>query len=148
MPVTELEKILCTSGLTILGGVLVFVFGHIAVRFFIDPHVEQRRTIGEVVHALIYHADVYANPGISPKEVRDEVQRVLREKASLLLARTYAIPLYNVFVSLRLSLPREDMYKVARSLMFLSNSVHRGDPMEIYNHREAIRMALRLPSLI
>jgi len=141
---SEMGKILLTSSLTILGGILILIFGQIIVRFFIDPLIRQRRAIGKVVDALIYHADVYANPGTAPKEVQDEVRLILREKASLLSSRTYEIPLYNFFASLNAVLPKKNIHEVCRSLMYLSNSIHCGDSIESYNHRKTIRNALHI----
>lgn len=42
----DLTKILLTSSLTVLGGVLVFVTGQLIVKFLIEPIHELKKIIG------------------------------------------------------------------------------------------------------
>jgi len=87
----DLTKILLTSAATIIGGVFVYTAGQVITRFFIDPYHEYRKVVGEIADALIYHANVYMNPGGgSPNEPRaariDATSDTLRQKASLFVS--------------------------------------------------------------
>jgi len=52
--VSEAFKIVLTSGLTIVGGVVVFTCGQLIERFCIDPVHELSRLIGEVGDSLVF----------------------------------------------------------------------------------------------
>jgi len=43
--VSEAERIVLTAATTILGGLIVFVGGQLASRFFIEPWYEQRKVM-------------------------------------------------------------------------------------------------------
>jgi hypothetical protein len=144
---TEMEKIFLTSGLTICGSVLVLVIGQIIIRFFIDPLIELRRMIGEVADTIIFYANIYANPGVASKEDCDEASEFLRQKASLLRARAKAVPLYSLFSFLRIVPGLKDISVASGNLIGLSNSVHKGDPMENRDRQIKIRNALGLPEV-
>lgn len=45
-------SLLTTAGLTVLGGIIVFVIGQIAVKSFIDPIGNVRGLIGEIAADL------------------------------------------------------------------------------------------------
>jgi hypothetical protein len=77
---SELDKILLTSGLTIAGGFLVYVFGQIATRFLIDPYHEYRKTVGEIADTLVYYANIYMNPGSGDRELWMRPQEVYDRK--------------------------------------------------------------------
>jgi hypothetical protein len=142
---SEIEKIILTSAFTILGGIVVLVIGQILLRFFIEPFFEHRKLIGEIADALIYYANVYGNPGTCSEEVGKEASQSLRQKASLLRARTYAVPWYNFFVLLRLAPHRKSIEEAASNLIGLSNSVYRGDSSVNDERQKKIREALSLP---
>ena len=57
---TEEYKILLTSALTILGGIVVFASGQIFVKFIVEPLHEQSKLIGEIAESLIYYANASA----------------------------------------------------------------------------------------
>lgn len=59
---SELFKIILTSSLTILGGILVFVIGQVVVKFILEPLHEQAKLIGEIANSLIFFANV--GPGL------------------------------------------------------------------------------------
>jgi hypothetical protein len=50
-PMSEGLKI----ALTALAGIIVFIIGQIIVKSIIEPIQEQRRTIGDIAHALKYY---------------------------------------------------------------------------------------------
>jgi hypothetical protein len=144
---SDLLKILLTSGLTIVGGLVVYVFGQIATHFFIDPYHEYRKTVGDIADTLVYYANVYMNPGSSERERMDEASKILRQKASLLRVRAYAIPRYTCFVRLKLVPPLENITKASAALIGLSNNIHSGNFEHNEKRRDEIIRALRLPPL-
>lgn len=144
---SDLTKIFLTSGLTITGGIIIYVAGQIIARFFIDPYHEYQKTVGEIADALVYYAEVYSNPGSGDQQRMDEVARILREKGSLLRVRAYAIPKYPWFVQ-RGWLPQWDIImKASAALINLSNNVHQGDPAANDVRRQEIIQSLGLPPL-
>ncbi len=94
----ELLKIIITSSLTIVGGVIVFVLGQIAVKFYIEPLADFKKFLGEIEADLFYYATVTRSPinkPVMPKdmdaELRAEAYTVLRQKQSMLLSKYHAV---------------------------------------------------------
>lgn len=134
----------------VLGGVAIFVIGQLALRFLIDPVIEQSKTIGEVAFALVFYAPYYLRKPASI-EVRDReelhaVSDTIRDRASRLVAANNAIKLYWLYrsVSLRTAPPRRDVLEAARKLMFICNSVFHPDPEGSEAARKEIIRLLRL----
>ncbi|MFN6188908.1 MAG: hypothetical protein ACK460_22975, partial [Microcystis sp.] len=69
---SELFKIILTSSLTVIGGIIVLVVGQIITKFFIEPIHEQAKAIGEIAYSLTMYSNVYGNPGILKREKMDE----------------------------------------------------------------------------
>jgi hypothetical protein len=141
---SETVQIILTSALTIIGGIALLVFGEIFTKFFIEPIYEQKKLISEIAETLIFYANLYSNPGVGTIEDQDKAQDVLRQKASLLRAKTYAIPWYDIFVSLRLVRSHSQIEEASSNLIGLSNSIHRGDPFVNGQRRDKIKSALNL----
>ena len=78
---------------TILSGVLVFLIGQAALKFYFEPLQEFRRTVAEIAHALIEYASVYGNPGFLKKDEK-KVSAHLKNLSSKLYANMYLIPFY------------------------------------------------------
>ena len=144
---------LTTALLTVSVGVVVFVLGQVVSRFMIDPMAEQRRHIGEIGDALIFFADVCANPlqdvtsrqrveEIPPKY--EEAGVVLRRLGSQLMAKSNAIPLYGLLAFLRFTRSWDSVLEARRGLTFLSNSVVRGDPVKNDEARVRVLSSLRI----
>lgn len=53
---SEIVKIILTSSLTIIGGVLVFVAGQLVVKFVIEPIQELKKTLADIHDSLVFHA--------------------------------------------------------------------------------------------
>jgi len=120
----EITKILLTSFLTILGGVIVYTVGQIISKFFIEPIHHQGEIIGEIADALIYHARAYGSPGFLEKEYLDKASGRFRQLASLLRSRSYMIRWYGVFKSLKLVPSLNEVEGASKELIGLSNSLH------------------------
>jgi hypothetical protein len=115
------------------------------IQFFIDPIVEQRKMIGEVADAMVYHANIYANPNSHEEKTVERTAEVLRQKASLLRARSYAVPWYSLLSRLHIVPTMKQISEATRGLIGLSNSIRNGDPRDSLTYQKEIREALRLP---
>ena len=144
---TELDKIILTSCLTILGGLLIYVVGQLVSQLFIDPITSLRKAVGEVADTVIFYANIYANPGVVPKETADEAAEALRQKAALLRVRAHAIPWYWLPRLIRLVPSHKEIHEASRSLIGLSNGVHNGDPSHNIKLQQKIRGELSLPEV-
>lgn len=120
---SDIFKIVLTSSFTIVGGVIIYIFGQIFSKFFIDPMAEQRKTIGEIADALIYYANIYSNPSSNNSERRNTAHLKLRELATLLRSKTHLIPKYKFFEKWGLVIKVESIREASNNLIGLSNSV-------------------------
>ena len=146
---SELERIFLTSGLTILGGIIVLVLGQLVQRFFIEPIHEQARVIGEIAYSLAFYAPVYSSPSLA--RATDEgfkVMDALRGNASRLIAATHAIRWYWLYRLILWSAPPEkDVLGAVGGLFFLSNSLFQGDSLENSKVRDEIVKLLRIRTI-
>jgi len=143
----ELDRILLTSALTVLGGVSVYVLGQLVLHFFISPVADLRKGVGEVADVVIFYAHIYVNPGVASKEISDEAAQSLRRAAAMLRVRAHAVPWYRLAAILRLVPRREAIHIASRALIGLSNSVHTGQPSNILKLQDQVRKALSLPEI-
>lgn len=96
------------------------------------------------IYSLILYANRYSNPGTGKPDDMDEASRVLRQQASLLIARTHIIKVVHFFEFLKLVLKRSAVIEASRNLIGLSNSIHRGNPSDNYNMRREIERLLSI----
>jgi CHAD domain-containing protein len=123
---SDLEKILVTSMLTILGGVVVFVVGQLLSKFVIEPVHELRKAIGEVRYNLLFFAPDILTPIGRTRESCDKVRDALRKNSSDLYIRSEAIRFYPLASWVfRGSVPRrEKVADAAKWLRGLSTYMH------------------------
>lgn len=136
--------IFLTSGLTLVGGVFIYVFGQIVLRFFVDPYQRYRQVVGEIADALDYYANT---SGGSHRQRQDEASNVFHQKARLLRVRAYEIPYYNQWAKWKWVPPWSSIVKASSALISLSNDVYRHDHEVIKQRRDAIIKNLKLPPL-
>jgi len=141
---SDLYKIILTSGLTIFGGVFVYTFGQIISKFFIEPIHDQSRCIGEISDSLIFYANLYHNPGTGKFDDMEKASIVLRQQASLLIAKTNIIRWYSFFEFLMLVLKRSSVIEASKILIGLSNSIHKGVPSDNVDSRKKIEKLLNI----
>lgn len=108
---------------TVLSGVTVYVAGQIFVKFVIEPIQEFRKLTGEIGHSLIYYANVYSNTRFCDDAKLHEAHNLFRRLSCELFAKTHVIPLYGVWVTLRLLPSRADIIKAGSNLIGLANGV-------------------------
>ncbi|MFX3625993.1 MAG: hypothetical protein ACN6I4_01415 [bacterium] len=138
------SQVILTSVLTILIGVLVFVFGRIIEKFIIEPIQKLKSCIGEVQTELIFCADVYSNPDVFEHDKKAEVSRVIRRLSSVLNSSINQIPFVKFFSKLKLIPNYNDTINAGVELMGLSNIMWRKDFSAINNKVENIRRLLRI----
>jgi hypothetical protein len=128
---------------TIVTGVLVFLIGQAVLKFLFEPLQEFRRTVSEIAHALIEHANVYCNPGLGDPQKLNDVSSALRKLSSKLFAQMHLTPKYR-YLSKILCFPSEKAVNdAATNLIGLANSVFAsGDALVNASRANKIRKAL------
>lgn len=138
---TELEKIFLTSGLTIIGGVIVFVVGQIVNEFLIKPLLNYKKIIAEIDEELIFYSNIYSNAGqfcIEHKEICSPASDRLRR-----LACSFSSAYKQLVMFKKLSVTEKN--KVMGDLIFLSNSLWRQNNIDHnLNKSEEIRKILKI----
>lgn len=153
---SEIYKILLTSSLTVVGGVLVFVIGQLIIKFFIEPLQEQANLIGEIANSLILYSNVGGNvepyyyEGLKKaNELEEPIKKVaveryekilnnhweksesashiLRQQAAKLMGVTNSIPFYNFWAFLKIVPKRQNVLSASTQLIGMSNSTHGED---------------------
>ncbi len=120
---SDLFKIVLTSSLTVLGGVIVFSLGQLIQKFLIEPVHEQAKVIGEISFGLTYYACWYANPGVGKPDDLQAASDAIRRYASQLTATTNSVRCYGLFHKLRLVPDRNTVSDARGRLILISNSI-------------------------
>jgi hypothetical protein len=122
---TELDKILLTSGLTIIGGCLVFV----VQRFLLDPLNEQSRVLGRITFAVHCYGREYNSP-LNPDHADQASQQRywtvadrLREPGSSLAETSQGVRLYWIWPILRMAPRRKRIDEAIGLLTRMSNNM-------------------------
>lgn len=132
---------------TVLSGVITFVIGQLLVKLVIDPVQELKKTIGQISHSMIEHANVIANPGVPNADVMKETSKHLRQLSSQLHGHLYLVPLYKA-TAWFFRLPTKERILVSSGAVIgLSNSVFRASPSEHIDEHNAKRVELICDSL-
>src|SRR3989339_892262 len=123
-----------TAGLTIIGGVTIYVIGELINQFMIKPVVELKEEIGRVASCLVYYAYIYANPKTTNRESELEASHELRAKMNNVSERRLK----------RYHLSKGNIKKASEGLIFLSNALLSGKPLENYEKRKEIENLLNI----
>jgi hypothetical protein len=137
-------QLILTSSLTVLGAVIVLVAGQALSKFVIEPIHKQVTLVGEICDAIVFYANVYANPSKAPLERKDEASKTFRKLASQLKAITTGIPLYNFWAKFKLVPSKSDASKAYSNLIGLSNGVYSEDGGLNHERAREIERLLRL----
>jgi len=135
-----------TAALTVLGGVLVYVLGHMLEKFVLEPVLEQRRLIGQIASSLVFYANEYSNPGKGRPEAMAEARDAFRDQASELRASAYTVPCYGIFAWLRRVPALRAVIQASHDLIGLSNSIHTATVVTGPETSLRIRQLLGIPS--
>ena len=120
---SELERIILTSAITVVGATLVFVLGQITSRFFIEPCYEQRVVIGRIAEALLTHMHFFVYSGKDQLQGTRVASEQLRKLSAELMARTVSVPGYGFLSVLRLVQKQVKVNDASRGLVYISNTV-------------------------
>ena len=132
-------------GLTIFGGVCVFVMGQIITKFFLEPLYEQRKMFGEISDGVLYYAQYFCNPGQDDiGGNRTKASDAVRKLSAGLLAKSNAVPFYRIFAFFKIIPSSKDVNEVAKNLMFLSNSFFNGDGIRNDGAAQKVKQLLKL----
>lgn len=123
---SSIANSIITAGITILGGVSVYVTGQLLSKLFIDPVNELRKVIGEVRFNLAFHAPDIHTPIGRTKERSDRARDALMKSSCDLLAKLQAILLYDRLSQMSRGLlpSRQSIETAAIDLRGLSTYVH------------------------
>lgn len=120
----ELFKIVLTSGLTVVGGLAVFVLQ----RFVLEPLNEQSKVLGRVTYAMFYWGREYGLP-IDPSHAPEDAQRrywaaadEVRGLAGSLAEASQSVRFHWVWIALRLTPRRKKINDAIGLLTRMSNS--------------------------
>jgi hypothetical protein len=142
----QLTTILCTSSLTILGGVIVFVMSQFIDKFTIEPLNRFEKTRGEINYHLIFFANIYANPGVAGKGELVKLFPRLRELATQIIMDSYTIHGYWLLTLLKIVPNRRDVILATNQMFLFPVNFREGsiDIIEIQNALHRISSLLRL----
>ena len=112
---------------TVVSGVITFVIGQLVVKLVIEPVQDFKKTIGQISHALIEHAQVYLNPGVAKEEIQHGVSSQFRTLSSQLHAHLFLVPVYSLAAVIFRLPSREKVVAASKGLIGLSNSVFRDE---------------------
>ena len=145
-----ISQALQTSVITIIGGVTIFVFGQVFLKFFIEPIHQLLGHIGEITHLLVYYSDVFLSRGDfnTPDQARNASQD-FRKAGSELLAKSHVIHCYGLWSILKVLPKKDNIFYAHIELIGLSNGVLDSAPKSNTKHLESIKRYLGLhPKLL
>lgn len=119
---SDIFKIVLTSALTILGGLIIFLFSQIVSKFFIDPIHEQKKIIGEIADKLIFYANVYANTTLTHPD-KEKAHGEFRKLATALQSKTQVIPWYDFLAGIGMVKHKENINSATKELIRISNQI-------------------------
>ena len=144
------------AGITLLGGIFLFILQQIIEKSFFKPLQKQKDTIEDIATLLIQYSSLYTNPtnyggehfdNLIRKKYSDASNKT-RELASLLKVRSDNIPLYNFWVKIYNIIPRKNIGNAFSKLIGLSNSYGNvGHGIENSDLADEIRNLLKIPSV-
>ncbi len=142
--IDQLPVIFTTAMFTIIGGVIIFVFGEIAKNFFIDPLHDQSKLIGEIASSLTFYANMFGNAEFFDKDEVAKAKDKLRQQASLLRASAWTIRWYWLWFILGFTPKKSALIRASEELIGLSNSMSKSNPQSIEQQTKNVRKFLRL----
>ncbi len=138
------------TAVIIIGGVTIFVFGQVFLKFFIEPIHQLLAHIGEITHLLVYHSDVFLSMGdVNTHEQAQNASQDFRKAGSELLAKSHVIHWYWLWSTVRILPKKDDMFHAHVELIGLSNAVLDSKPELNTKRLESIKRYLSLyPKLL
>ena len=141
------ELLTSNTFLTVISGVLVFLFGQLFNEYFLKPIQKYKNLRAQIAYALTYYAMYYSNP-LKNDDINEEYNNAsieLRKLAAKVDAMIELRPKGNMFI------PKKDrLSEVSKCLIGLSNGMYSPDPImssdNNQNERKTISEKLKLKS--
>lgn len=147
-------NIILTAAITLIGGIILFIFQHIIIEIFIKPIQKQKEVIENIAISLIHFSNLYTSPvqyGSLPsdnpirKKYMDAANKV-RELAALLKVKSENILLYDKWNIIKYVLPKQNVEQAFEGLIHLANSFgSEGRGVENSDIADRIRTLLEIP---
>ena len=135
--ISELGK----AGLTILGGVTIFVLGQIVNSYFIKPVVELMEEIGRTFSVLVLYVDNFQPPHLTTV-MTSQISDNLKIRASELMAKGNASSKSALWLY---RLPnKNDLISAGKNILFLSNTLHEETPRFDFERVQRIETYLKI----
>jgi hypothetical protein len=145
---SDIEKIIVTAALTILGGTIVYVVGQLFSKVFIDPLQNLRKAIGEMRFNLTFHASEIHTPANRTPEKSDRVRDALLRNSCDLLAILQTVSFYRLASTFRMAPTQKSIEAVAVQLRGLSTYVHETGPKANGELDVIARRIMRIETLL
>lgn len=128
---SETYRIILTSCLTIITGVIVYAFGNLSISLFVQPIQQLRNLISEIDNSLDYYFTVYDNPKYVQSSKKEEAVEKFRYLASQLKAKANAIPWYSLWQFFRFVPQKTNIVDCSSRLSSLIDNIRSGESQEI-----------------
>lgn len=139
----EIIKILFTSGLTILGGVMLFGLTKVIERFQVDPIIELNNLRGEIATFLVINANKFGYPETNGEEL-EILSLELRTLSAKLRGTVYKISFFNFYSRIGLIPKRLNVINASSQMIGLSNTISTSDFIQINKYERSISDFLKL----
>ena len=120
---SEIEKIILTSCLTVVTGVVVYVIGRFSENLFIEPIHRLRSLLGEIMDTLIFYKDIFPDPQYTQNHVKEEAIKRFRYFSSRIVAVQSEIPWYPLWRFIGVVRKRADLMEIHSLLIRVSSNI-------------------------
>ena len=114
---SDLEKVLLTSSLTVLTGTAIYLISKIVI----DTILEQRKVLGEILSAIINYTIICMATERVTEAWRHEASQKMLILSKELVSRTLMIPCYSFFEKLRAVSRKSAIMDAAQELYVLAD---------------------------
>ena len=133
--------------LTVVSGVLVYIFGQLFDEYYLKPIREYKKLKGKVAYVLTYYDQYYSNPFRLAADNADRWEKAseeLRKTASDVIAFAQTKPTINFFIP-----NKKILTKVEQHLIDMSNSCFERDnaqhnALSNIDHRQEINKLMNI----
>ena len=136
----EFSKILYA----ILSGVAILLIGEFILRSFIEPILKQKAIINGIAYYLEYYSNVLSNPGKVKEELTKEASSDFRKLGINIIVKTSAIPQYELAQKYFKCLSKEDIIKISRAHIGISNYLLEKNKDEIRERVDIIKKSINI----
>ncbi len=134
---SDLDKILVTSGLTIFGALLIHVFSQMFIKIFLEPCVEYKKSRADVITYLIFYSNIldarlHDGHNDDYKKRHYKAQEDIRLSMAKYRASYYSISPQFLAIIFRIIPKFQKFEEISRNLLslsFLGDLKIDGDPM-------------------